>query len=57
LQDSGIWWAFPVSNVIAAAIVLAVYGRGDWKKTRLISRADKAAARIAREAELEEPMR
>ena len=57
LQDSGIWWAFPVSNVVAAAIVLAVYGRGDWKKTRLISRDDKAAARIAREAELEEPMR
>ena len=57
LQDSGIWWAFPVSNVIAAAIVLAVYGRGDWKKTKLISRDDKAAARIAREAELEEPMR
>ncbi|MES2292763.1 MAG: MATE family efflux transporter [Pseudomonadota bacterium] len=57
LQDSGIWWAFPVTNVIGAAIVLAVYARGDWKKTKLISRDDKAVAKIAEEAELEEPMR
>ena len=57
-RDSGIWWAFPVTNVaIAPAIVLAIYGRGDWKKTRLISRDDKAVAKIAQEAELEEPMR
>ena len=57
LGNSGIWWAFPVTNVIGAAIVLAIYGRGDWKKTRLISRDDKAVAKIATEAELEEPMR
>jgi Na+-driven multidrug efflux pump len=57
LHDSGIWWAFPVTNVIGAAIVLAIYGRGDWKKTKLISRDDKAVAKIATEAELEEPMR
>jgi Na+-driven multidrug efflux pump len=57
LQDSGIWWAFPVTNVIGAAIVLAVYSRGDWKKTRLISRDDKAIAKITEEAEREEPMR
>ena len=57
LQNSGIWWAFPVTNVIAAVIVLAVYGRGDWKKTRLIGRDDKAVAQIVEEAELEEPMR
>jgi putative MATE family efflux protein len=57
LHDSGIWWAFPVTNVIGAAIVLAVYGRGDWKKTRLISSDDKAVAKIVEEAEREEPMR
>ena len=57
LRDSGIWWAFPITNVIGAAIVLAIYGRGDWKKTRLISRDDKTVAKIAVEAELEEPMR
>ena len=57
LADSGIWWAFPVTNIIAAVIVLAVYGRGDWKKTKLISPDDKAVAQVSREAELEEPMR
>lgn len=57
LGGTGIWWAFPVTNLIGAAIVLAIYGRGDWKKTRLISRDDKAVAKIATEAELEEPMR
>jgi putative MATE family efflux protein len=57
LGDTGIWWAFPITNVIAAIIVLAVYARGDWKKTRLISRDDKEIAKIAEEAEREEPMR
>ncbi|MEO7055087.1 MAG: MATE family efflux transporter [Rhizomicrobium sp.] len=57
LGDTGIWWAFPITNAIAAAIVLAVYSRGDWKKTRLISSDDKAVAKITTEAELEEPMR
>ena len=57
LGDTGIWWAFPITNAIAAAIVLAVYARGDWKKTRLIGSDDKAVAKIATEAELEEPMR
>jgi putative MATE family efflux protein len=57
LGSSGIWWAFPVTNVIAAVIVLAVYGRGDWKKTRLISRDEKQVAKIITEAELEEPVR
>jgi putative MATE family efflux protein len=57
LGDTGIWWAFPITNAIAAAIVLAVYARGDWKKTRLINTDDKAVAKIAEEAEREEPMR
>ncbi len=57
LGANGIWWAFPVTNVITAVIVLSVYGRGDWKKTRLISRDDRATTHILEEAELEEPMR
>ena len=57
LGSSGIWWAFPVNNVVTALIAVSVYARGTWKKTRLISRDDKVAARIEREAELEEPMR
>ena len=57
LQANGVWWAFPVSNVLSAMVVLAVYARGDWKKTRLISPDDKAVVRVTQEAELEEPMR
>jgi len=57
LGSSGIWWAFPVNNVLTALIVVGVYSRGAWKHTRLISRDDKVAARIERETELEEPMR
>jgi Na+-driven multidrug efflux pump len=57
LGSSGIWWAFPVNNVITALIVVSVYARGTWKRTRLISRDDKVAAKIEQEMELEEPMR
>jgi putative MATE family efflux protein len=57
LGSSGIWWAFPVNNVLTALIVVGVYARGGWKQTRLISRDDKIAAKIEQEAELEEPMR
>ena len=31
----GIWWAFPISNVIIALITIGVYATGDWKKTKL----------------------
>ena len=57
LNANGVWWAFPISNVLSAMVVLAVYARGDWKKTRLISTDDKEVASITKEAELEEPMR
>jgi len=57
LGSSGIWWAFPISIVVTAAIVVCVYARGNWKHTRLIRPDDKATAKITREAELEEPMR
>jgi Na+-driven multidrug efflux pump len=56
LGSNGIWWAFPVNYAVTALIVVSVYARGTWKKTRLISRDDRAAARIEREAELEEPV-
>lgn len=57
LRETGIWWAFPVTNVLAAGIVLIVYARGDWKKTRLIDADDRISATIRQEAEKEEPMR
>lgn len=35
LGAAGLWWAFPVTNIIASLISLSWYARGDWKKTRL----------------------
>ncbi|MBS0473409.1 MAG: MATE family efflux transporter [Proteobacteria bacterium] len=32
----GIWWAFPVANVITAVISAVWFSRGDWKKRRII---------------------
>ncbi len=35
LGIQGIWWAFPVSNIIIALITLGVYANGDWKTKRI----------------------
>lgn len=32
LSYEGIWWAFPISNAIAALIAFVYYKRGSWKK-------------------------
>lgn len=32
LSYEGIWWAFPISNAIAATIAFVYYKRGSWKK-------------------------
>ncbi|HEX8561582.1 MAG TPA: MATE family efflux transporter [Flavobacterium sp.] len=38
---TGIWWAFPISNVLMAIIAVLVFAKGDWKKKRLISEPDE----------------
>jgi putative MATE family efflux protein len=35
LGDVGLWWAFPASNVLTAAVAFIWYARGDWKTKRL----------------------
>ncbi len=54
LHERGIWWAFPISNVLIVGITLAVYAKGDWKKKRLTTPDEKLAGRIAEEVETEE---
>ncbi len=41
LHQIGIWWAFPISNVLIAAITAGVYARGDWKHRRLVETPDQ----------------
>ena len=36
LGAHGLWWAFPITNVITATISAIWFSRGDWKKRRLI---------------------
>jgi putative MATE family efflux protein len=45
----GIWWAFPISNVLITAITAGVYAKGDWKRTRLTD-DDELVGQVASEA-------
>jgi putative MATE family efflux protein len=36
MGERGIWWAFPVTNVIIVLVTLGVYAQGDWKRKRLV---------------------
>ena len=50
LQERGIWWAFPISNVLIALITMAVYAKGDWKRRRLVESDDVLTEQVALEA-------
>ena len=36
MGSHGLWWAFPVANVVTAMVSFLWFGRGDWKKRRII---------------------
>ena len=54
LRERGIWWAFPISNVIVVLVTAGIYAKGDWKRTRLVGDDDRLAGRIASEVNAEE---
>ncbi|MFC1478211.1 MATE family efflux transporter [Candidatus Margulisiibacteriota bacterium] len=35
LSESGIWWSYPITNVIAAAIVVIYFKKGRWREKKL----------------------
>lgn len=39
LADLGLWWAFPISNLTGAAIVLFWFFKGSWKKGGPVEKA------------------
>jgi putative MATE family efflux protein len=45
----GLWWAFPVANVMTAVLAALWFARGDWKKRRLIAEtpAEETAEEIS----------
>jgi Na+-driven multidrug efflux pump len=51
----GIWWAFPVSNVLMALIAVGVFAKGDWKRKRIIEDEDQELMRqVSKESLVEE---
>ena len=37
LGEVGIWWAFPISGVLATGIAVLWFAQGTWKKKRLVA--------------------
>ena len=35
LSFIGLWWSFPIANIISVAIVLTIFFKGSWKEKRL----------------------
>ena len=53
LGMAGIWWSFPISNVLGALITYIVYARGTWKNKRLTEDTD-LGTEVARETAIED---
>ncbi|MET0546727.1 MAG: MATE family efflux transporter [Caulobacterales bacterium] len=49
LGADGLWWAFPITNVLSVLIAMGIYAKGDWKKTRLLDEDEKLAEKVAEE--------
>ena len=35
LGATGLWWAFPITNILSSIIALIWFMKGDWKKKKL----------------------
>ena len=49
LGAHGIWWAFPIANVVIALITIGVYAKGDWKKKRLLDEEEVLTGKVTDE--------
>ncbi len=49
MGEKGIWLAIPVSTVVTAIITLLIFAKGDWKKKKIISPADKLSTKVENE--------
>jgi Na+-driven multidrug efflux pump len=54
LGMTGIWWAFPITNLLTVLITLAIYAKGDWKKKRLLDDEEKLSDKVSEEIVTEE---
>jgi Na+-driven multidrug efflux pump len=56
LQADGLWWSFPVTNILVALVSLGWFARGSWKEKRL-TEEDRKAAKVTDEVIIEEGLR
>jgi Na+-driven multidrug efflux pump len=54
LGAHGLWWAFPISNVIIATITALIYAQGGWKEKRLIREEERLTEKVSEEILIEE---
>jgi putative MATE family efflux protein len=47
LDVQGIWWAFPITNVVIGLITIGVFAKGDWKKKRLLDEEDVLTTKVS----------
>jgi len=57
LGDRGIWIAFPIANAAIALITMAVYAKGDWKRTRLTEPEAVLTERVTEETLIDTGLR
>ncbi len=50
LGTAGLWWSFPVTNVLTALAAVGWYLRGDWTTTRLTGTVPAGTAQVIVEA-------
>jgi putative MATE family efflux protein len=43
MHAHGLWWAFPIANIATSIIAGIWFGRGDWKRGRLVARDETEA--------------
>ncbi|HVJ42406.1 MAG TPA: MATE family efflux transporter [Dongiaceae bacterium] len=56
LMAQGLWWSFPVTNIVVAIVSICWFARGSWKTTR-ITEDERQAAKVAAETIAEDGIR
>ena len=56
LLAHGLWWSFPVTNILVAVVSVCWFARGSWKSTKLTEES-RLTTQAAQEAIIEEGIR
>lgn len=53
LKANGLWWAFPITNILAAAVSWFLFAKGDWKNGKL-TKAEQEIIHVTDETIIED---